>query len=88
MKYSVSTVVNDIEYIATASVRRDAKMRTVFLRCAEAIAAKLWESKVIPERVPISMDLPNIWTNGYLGFLAVGNNAVVIVEETGATLAC
>lgn len=88
MKYSVSTVVNDVEYIVTASVRRGTKMRTVFIKCAEAIAAKLWEEKVIPEKVPLTIDLPNIWTNGYLGFLAVGDNTIVIMEENGATLAC
>lgn len=87
MKYNVYANVNDVDYSATVAVRRDAKKKTVFLKCAEAIAKELWAAKAIPEKVSISWDLPNIWRNGYVGFLAVGGNVIVIEEENGATLA-
>lgn len=88
MKYDVFTIVDDVEYSATVSVRSDARMKTVFHKCAEEIAQVLWKSKAIPETVSLTMDLPNVWRNGCVGYLGVGGHCVTITQENGCTLAC
>lgn len=89
MKYRIGVYVNEKHYCATASVRRDAKMKTKFIKCMNAIGNELIKARVIDPNTTYGFELPNIWTNGYLG--AAWFNSpfinVVIQEDTGAWLA-
>ena len=90
-KYTVYTYdeKNDADITASVNVRRGAKMKTVFFRCAEAMAKELHLFDKC-QRVTWSADLPNIWTNGFCGFCCVSgdnnNYHLIIEEENGAIL--
>lgn len=90
MKYIVTACIDeDKTYRTTVSVRRGAKMKTVFINCMNEIGQNLIRAKVIDRRAGFKFDLPNIWTNGYVGaawFISPFIN-VTIQEETGAWLA-
>ena len=67
MKYDVCAIVNDAEYHVKVTCRIDAKKRTVFRKCMNAIGWKLIEEGVITSKATFGYELPNIWTNGFLG---------------------
>lgn len=65
MKYIVSVYYNEKEYTATASVRSDAKWKTVAIKCISAIVEVLKREKIIANnRIEYGIDPPNVWTNG------------------------
>lgn len=89
MKYIVSAWIEDREVKTEIKVSRNAKTRTLFQKCMNAIGQELIKEGVLAESATYGYELPNIWTNGYLG-AAWFNKPFIdvsIQEETGAWLA-
>ena len=87
MKYTAYYYDNEQEHKVEVSVRRHAKLLTIFRKIGKAVAYDMFEKRIAKGQVEIMYDLPNVWTNGCLGWLSVGHHNVTIVEESGATLA-
>lgn len=70
-------------------VSRNAKTVTVFKKCMNTLGLELIKLGIINENTKYSCELPNIWTNGYLGcaWFTDPYISVAIQEETGAWLA-
>lgn len=90
MKYTVTAAISEDKEISTVvSCRFDAKNKTKFDKCMNAIGCELIKRNVISPKTTYSYALPNVWTNGYLGaawFIDPFIN-VTIQEENGAWLA-
>lgn len=89
MKYTVTAFVDDKKYEAEVKIRLGAKNRTIFSRCMNEIGMLMIKDGVLSEDVLYQYDLPNIWTNGYIGSAWFNTPfiPVSIQEETGAWLA-
>lgn len=71
------------------SVRQNAKLQTVFVKCMNEIGRKLIKNGIIPETARYQYDLPNIWRNGCVGaawFIDPFIN-ITIKQKDGAWLA-
>ena len=95
MKYTITTFdKQENEHTTTLSVRQGAKNKTIFSKCAMAMLDKLREDGLTSpaEKFTWGGSLPNLWTNGYVGYLyitsATGDTYnISIQEENGAWLA-
>ncbi len=90
MKYTVTAWIDDNQkYETVVSIRRNAKIKTIFQRCMNEIGLTLIKANVISGTAKYEYSLPNIWTNGYVGaawFCDPFIN-IAIQEETGAWIA-
>ena len=90
MKYTVTAWIdNNQKYETVVSIRRNAKIKTIFQRCMNEIGLTLIKANVISGTAKYKYSLPNIWANGYVGaawFCDPFIN-IAIQEETGAWIA-
>lgn len=88
MKYNVSAFYGDKEYNAVVSCRWDAKIETLYRKCARAVADVL-PAGVINKNTVYRGEKPNIWINGGVGAIWFENPFIniSIIRSDGCTIA-
>ena len=90
MWYNVRAELDDDKTMEiNVSIRQNAKMQTVFVKCINEIGRKLIKNKIIPETARYSYELPNIWQNGGVGAAWFNDPFIniTIQQKNGAWLA-
>lgn len=87
MKYTATIITEKAEHDVAFSVRSDARTKTVFEKAIRECIAFMRANDIVKGNVCYTAQLPNVWSNGGIGFISIDNKVVVLYREDGCLFA-